>query len=273
MFFILMQRTKKWPTDGHSGISFFPNAATNPEVAVAYELDPDARTLYGGGKVLGDLEDDEVLAFSTLIIKSNERMRVMAPATRSSDGSYDFVDEAFNPMLRTRSTYTQNWDYDKFGDSDFIPKSVLNDLAIDSYQEFGSKWKNAMHRDYIYYGFTKEKDTDGELNPFVRESILRFRVDPDALANMSEITSGDPYFVDTYTVWRNKNKLEGNAIQSHIWSDGAFELEFTFYFGEGVPDAMTSFSKIFSVRPEELKELENGNHDDSRFEPAWRYQL
>lgn len=226
------------------------------DIAVGYEGDEIVHSLYVNGEKAGDINSGEFPAFPVVIVKNNERIKISSTFTKSSDIKYEFIDDAFNGTknVETKSVYDKYWDYDKDGSSKFVPTNKLDDLVVGAYKEFGQRWGNAMHRDYIYYGLSKTKTTDGELNTFISERILRFQIDPSARASITD-PGKDPYFIEQTTKWRNKNALKGNEIQQYLWSDGAFEICFTFYTGIGLPDIMSSYKKVFSVRPQELWEI------------------
>ena len=229
---------------------------SDAEVAVGYADYSDVHPIFVKGTKAAEIGVDEYPAFPVLIVKNNERLRVVSPATKGTKGSYEFVDEVFdgskNPT--TKGTYTQVWDYYTDASSNFVPEDRLNDLVIGAWDEFGKGWGKAMHRDYIYYGMTKTNTTNGELNTFIREKILRFQIDPNASYSMID-PGKDPTFNNEVERWRVENNLHGNEIQQYLWSDGSFEIYLTCYWGNGLPDELVAFGKSFSVRPQDLWEL------------------
>lgn len=229
----------------------------DPEVAVGYEDNSDSHIVYIDGRKAYELQSGEFPSFPVLIVKDNERIRVVSEPTKGGEGTYEFVDEAFDGSKNalTKATwYDQTWDYNTDGSSDFVDESLLDDLVIGAWNEFGDGWENAMHRDYIYYGMSKTKTTGGELNPLIREKILRFKINPSAASSMID-PGKDPQFNSEVTIWKKENELKGNDIQKMLWSDGAFEIAFSFFWGEDLPDEMGKITKKFSVRPQEIWEL------------------
>lgn len=229
----------------------------DPEVAVGYEDNSDSHIVYIDGRKAYELQSGEFPAFPVLIVKDNERIRVVSEPTKGGEGTYEFVDEAFDGSKNalTKATwYDQTWDYNTDGSSDFVDESLLDDLVIGAWNEFGDGWNNAMHRDYIYYDMTKTKTSDGKLNSFIREKILRFKISPKDAFTMID-PGKDPQFNSEITIWKKANELKGNDIQNILWSDGAFEINFTFFWGEDLPDEMGYFTKSFSVRPYDIWEL------------------
>lgn len=226
------------------------------DIAVGFDDRSTSHRLYSEGKEVGSICVGEYPTFPILIVKSNERMKESID-TKSGSASFSFADDAFNG-LQTKSSYTQEWEYDKDGASDFIPNSYLNNLVTSAYEEFGTSWGNAMHRDYIYFGMTKNNTNNGEENTFITERIVRFQIEPASFFAISD-SSKDPQFIDEITRWKNGNAFKGNDIQPYLWSEGSFEINFDFYWGIDQANNMKKFSKVFPVKAYELWELTKSN--------------
>lgn len=229
----------------------------DPDIAVGYEDNSDFHQLYINGRVGGVINNGDIPAFPIILVKNNERMLMTSPQTKGSDPTYDFAHSVYNPQNRveTKKTYTQYWDYDSTGTSNFAAKDQLNDLVIDAYDEFGKGWNNAMHRDYIYYGMNKANTTNGKLNPNIVETIFRFRVATAAASSISDNVDGDPSFNGSIERWKDANAFEGNEIQPFLWTEGAYEIEFIFNWGNGTSTSVKELPKVFTVEPHELWEL------------------
>jgi hypothetical protein len=227
-------------------------------IVVTYNDVDGSHHLYMNGEYVGLLDEGNFPVFPILIVKENERMRLKDVPTKSNRPEYEFVNEVFDGSKRIETKakhYTEYWDYDNWGLYNYEFADKLSPLVINAYNEFGDSWNNAMHRDYIYYGMTKNNTTHGVLNKSIVESIYRFRIKPEAVKTICDTLSNDPYFIEIITKDKKKNKLSGNEIQALLWSEGALEIEMKFYLGDGTPDSMTTFSKIFTVQPKDLWEV------------------
>ena len=165
--------------------------------------------LFADGKAAGTIEEGEIPGFPVLIVKSNERMKVVSPATKGGCIQYAFVDDAFDGSLGTIETKAKtnpvNWDYDTSGESVFEEAQKIDSKVVAAYEEFKDT-PNAAQRDYIYYGLTKEKPIDGDYKSSVKEYLYRFRINPAVISTIFDSKPKDPEFVDTYSVKRDKNQ-------------------------------------------------------------------
>ena len=233
-----------WSYMGENAFSASRWDTSDPEVAVAFELDCGGRTLYGDGKIIGRLESNEYPAFPALIVKNNERMKVTSPATRGSDQCYDFVDEAFDG----NSEQTRGWitwrNYDINLDApiadEYLPEEELKAISpqtLEAYKQF-KNFDDALQRDYIYYGLTRTK-TEGKLkeNLHLQEMMYKIKLRSN---NSSLLTDGtqenptgkDPVFLhstdDEY--WNKGGEYSHEELADpgrFNWVDGS--LDFYFY--------------------------------------------
>ena len=232
---------------------------TSDEVAVGISDGSSKHLLFADGKAAGTIEEGEIPGFPVLIVKSNERMKVVSPATRGGCIQYAFVDDAFDGSLGTIETKAQtntvNWDYDTSGESVFEEAQKIDSKVVAAYEEFKDT-PNAAQRDYIYYGLTKEKPIDGDYKSSVKEYLYRFRINPAVISTIFDSKPKDPEFVDTYSVKRDKNRLkpDKNEIQSHLWAGGALEIVIQVFLGNGMPNSMETFSKNLTIYPSALWE-------------------
>lgn len=237
------------------------------EVFVGISDNSSEHVLYLNGDEAGKVPEDAVLCSPVVIVKSNERMRVVSPATRGSDAAFDFVCDAYDGRKNapeTRVHYTDiDWNYDKSGESDFAPISDIPAMVINAAKEFSFNNPKTAQRDYIYYGMSKYNTNAGVLDQTIKEYVYRFKIDPkkcDAIMDYtnSSDTKHDPSFKDETKVFKKqKNKLDpdSNEIQNYIWSDGSLEMNFIFYLGNYGSNVLSSYKTPMSIQPSELWEI------------------
>lgn len=232
-------------------------------VCVGYDDGLKDHQVYHNGELFDTISSSEVTCYPVVIVKSNERIKVVSPATKGSEISYEFVSDAFDgskrdPMTKA-SIFEHDLTYEGRDNSNFVPASDLSDKVIGAYNEFGMSWQNAAHRDYIYYGMSKTNTTNGIPNTFIRERLYRFKVNPKVLNTIKGLTSyeNDPDLLSEVTI---KGQSNGNNYleeiktdQRSLWADGEYEFYFQAYIGENrMPYGNNSMNITISVSPEEL---------------------
>ena len=224
------------------------------EVAVLCREDKD-NTLYENGEAIGQMETGDIPAFPCLVVKTNERLRVNTSVTRADGGvSYEFVSDAFDGSKR--APQTRHWDADidlePQEDLDaYVSGSSLSPSIIQAYREFKDVF-NACHRDYIYYGMTKDKK-EGTLNRRIREKIWRFCVSPLAYQTISN--SNDTEDPGLQNTTQEKRQLTNEEILQRIWTDGNFEFQFKVYVGKEGVETSADGGPYFTVKPQDLYSL------------------
>lgn len=238
---------------------------TSDDIFVGISDDDCDHVLFSNGKNLGTVPAEIVPCSPVVIVKSNERMRMVTPSTKGSDAVFEFVDDVYDgskitPETKTHDT-TINWTYDKSGETNFAPEASLPSIVKDAYNQMGVS-NTAAQRDYIYYGMTKTNSTSGKLDCTIREYVYRFKIDKSKLTildyhNTSDAKT-DPEFLPVSQVFKKKaNKLSAgsNAIQKYLWSEGSLELAFTFYMGTYGSNVLSSYTVPLTVQPSELWEV------------------
>ncbi len=202
-------------------------------VGVTYIDGNEDNAVYGDGKVVGCLADNELPGFPILVVKDNERMRVSGGLTKGTELSYEFISEAYdNNAPLTKGRTVSEWDVDLpvDGSTELVPESAIEPLVIEAWNEFrGNDY--AAQRDYVYYGMTNEKK-EGVLNNNIRERIFRFKLSPGSysrIADQENDNPADPALNGTITV--KKNQLSTTDLINNIWKGGNYEMEFNVYIG------------------------------------------
>lgn len=219
------------------------------EVAVLCREDKD-NTLYENGEAIGQMETGDIPAFPCLVVKTNERLRVNTSVTRADGGaSYEFVDDAFDGSKRAPQTRHWDADIDLEPQEDleaYVSGSSLLSSVIQSYKEFKNVF-NAFHRDYVYYGITKE-NKPGILNQRIREKLYRMCINPTAFIRLSD-DEVDPKLQNTT---QEKRQLSNAEILQRIWTDGAFEFRIYYYVGSENDDKAMDRKMSFTCRADKL---------------------
>lgn len=209
-------------------------------VAVGYDDMLDEHPLFYNGELLGKMPSDAFPGFPTLIVKSNERMKISPVRTKSGELEFEFVDEAFNGMKEAETKgmwgyeawdmWNENQPYDLVVPGDnFISEKDLKAISpetIRAYEEFGLGWNNGVQRDYINYGMSKTNTDNGVLNKFERDLIYNISFTIKTLWTMAD-SPGDPSFKPLYT-GRDDRPGFNDALR-RLWGDGNFEIKIEFY--------------------------------------------
>lgn len=202
-------------------------------VGVTYLDGNDDNAVYGDGKVVGCLADNELPGFPILVVKYNERMKVSGGLTKGAGLSYEFISDAYDNMSpATKGRTVLEWDIDLpiDGSTELVPESAVEPLVIEAWEEFkGNDY--AAQRDYVYYGMTNEIK-EGTLNRYIREKIFRFKLSPGSYGRMADQRNdyeNDPQLSDLIEV--KKDQLSTTDLINRIWKDGQFEMDFNLYYG------------------------------------------
>lgn len=231
-------------------------------VCVGYDDGLEEHSVYHNGELFDTINSSEVTCYPVVIVKSNERIRVVSPITKGSAPRYEFISDAFDGSKRTPDLKASVFEHDlplNEDNSNFVPSSDLPDDVIASYNEFGTSWQNATQRDYIYYGMSKSKTTNGIPNTFIRERLYRIKVSPTVLSTIKGPTEqdADPDMIRETTI---VGQTEGNDYletiknnQRKLWAEGAYEINIQAFIGEDrMPYGLTSMNQTISVLPEQL---------------------
>lgn len=239
---------------------------SSKEVFVGISDDSSDHVIFLNGKEAGTVSAGTIPCSPVVIIKSNERMRVVSPATRGSEATFDFVYDVYdgrNKQPETRVHYSKiDWIYDKSGESDFVPASKLPSIVKTAAEQFSYNNNKVAQRDYIYYGMSKSNTDKGRLDQTIKEYVYRFKIDKSKLTildyhNSSDVKT-DPSFKSESRVFKKKkNKLspEDNEIQKYLWSEGSLEISFTFYLGTYGSSVLSSYKVPMTIKPSDLWEI------------------
>lgn len=229
------------------------------DILVGYSQKGESHTLYKNGEEYLALSLGEIPETPTVIIKENERMKVISPSTKGDNMVYDFVDPYFDggiePETKGRAWYEDDIELNYESISNFVPANDLDTLLLGAYREFGSGYHGAgCQRDYIYYGMTPEIPVDGICNDYIRERFYRFKINPNSYSSISQ--DYDPHLSDPIDVKGRKNQLSAEELMERIWSDGAFEFVFDVYLGtSGVMPTSSSATIRYTASASEVFDL------------------
>lgn len=253
---------------------------SDPCVGVGFEDNLSDHLVYGNGAVVQTVSRGVIPSFPVVLVKDNERMKITSANTKSGDLSFDYADPAFRNIKTKYDVYDydyilSNSDYTEYGD--WVEDRFLSDVSISAWNEFGQRWGNAAQRDYIYYGMTKSLSS-GLLDRFMRERLLRFRIDPhEALGIMSMPDDDDPEFrEDDIVRYKNSNKLdeENMELGAWDWTSGRFEIRIAITTSCENRE-VSLFEQTFSLAPSDLFKLSKVhivNEQGTWFHTAkWQY--
>ena len=232
---------------------------SDEQVAVTYAKNNDNSVFYAEGDSLLSLPKGDLPNFPFMVVKSNERMKVVGKkATRSANNSdmdmnkYDFVDSAFDgtKSCETRAKYshydednTETAPEDKpyLKEADGLDKRCItayNNHYIDKY---------LIDREYVYYDLSPNNKENGKLDPNVREKLYKFRIDSLKYGSITDKQIGeDPHLKND--AYYKKGHPSDEQIAKDLWTDGAFEIVFQVYLGNS---SMTE-TKTISVNGSDL---------------------
>lgn len=77
---------------------------TEEFVCVGYDDGLNEHPVYHNGSLFDTINSSEVTSFPVVIVKSNERIRKVIPATKGSPVSYEFVSDAFDGSKTSHDT-------------------------------------------------------------------------------------------------------------------------------------------------------------------------
>lgn len=236
-------------------------------IAVIAKLDDD-NTIFEDGEPIGILPTTDIPGFPCLVVKNNERMKIVNQSTRTTGIEYEFIADAYNGSKKSQtrhSTFDINNLETPVETDCYLPISELDPSIIKAWDEFKNIPK-ASQRDYIYYNIDKSNQS-GELNHNFRETLYKFKINPEWLQIISDQLGKDPS--DANFVQR-KRYATNEEIIKNMWTEGKFEIVFETYLGtDKSPNAMShkipfslSASKLWSVKNVHV------NHQNGSF---WRH--
>ncbi len=206
------------------------------QVAVTYAKGNNSSVFYSEGDSILSLPAGSLPSFPFLVVKSNERMKVVGTGTtRAGQGvsyQYDFVDPAFDgsKTVHTRASY-----YDEKNpeaapeDKPYLRKSVIDRRCVDAYN-FSKQNRRFIDREYIYYNLSPKNPTGGQLEPNIREKIYMFRISPAEYDRLIDKETGQDPHLEEYEFYKTWHPSLAQ-IAKDLWTDGAFEIIIQSYKG------------------------------------------
>lgn len=245
---------------------------SEPEVATTYAEGNTFSTFYGAGDSILSLNVGEIPDFPFMVVKSNERMKVVQSSTRAGEAPvYAFVDEAFNAKSNTGTRGGKSGWSDKNIDSQYIEStepylqaSEIDPLVLQAYAKYPNN-ENGCMREYIYYGVGDPSRTQGVLNTQYAEKLYKFKVLPIAYSKISDDKTSstlDPTIpTNNYTSHKSSELSDEKLIQFYqsIWTTGNYEFVFTIFQGNS-SSTLSSVVKYVSVMPTQLFQLKSIRH-------------
>ncbi|MCR5077942.1 MAG: hypothetical protein K6A82_07900 [Prevotella sp.] len=240
--------------------------ATDPSIAVSYSNGNIYSTFYEDGDSLLSLDKSELPNFPFLVVKNNERMKIVAGhstgTTRNSVSNlaYDFSNEAFDGSKKrpaTRDSYVEEINpTPNPAAKPYLTKDELSPICIQAFKEF-KRDRYHLDRDYIYYGLSKTKQKNGKLNPNVFERFYKFSVNPQeykTITDNEDVNNEDPTVVHDRdgNLYHHDSKPDYDGIIKDLWTNGNFEFVFRFVRANRDDKVVESETKYLSVSPIDL---------------------
>ena len=225
----------------------------NEQVAVTYAKGNDSSVFYSEGDSILSLPAGSLPSFPFLVVKSNERMKVVGTGTtRAGQGvsyQYDFVDPAFDgsKTAHTRANY-----YDENNtevapeEKPYLRKDEIDPKCVEAYN-FHKKDEDCIDREYIYYGLSPIHKENGHFNVNYREKLYKFRIDPLEYYSIADLHINDDPALRGDALYK-KGHPSTEQIAKDLWTDGAFEICVEVFSGTGNPSEL----KIIPVKGNDL---------------------
>ena len=233
----------------------------------------DEHPLYYNGELVGKLKNGSFPDFPVLIVKSNERMRVVASDTRSGEPEYGFVSPVFDGSLfnGTRGytvTILDNPDTSYYSCRDIVSRNqnyistadltAISPESIAAYNEFGTSCDNGVQRDYIYYGMSQSDSAHGILNNYERELLYRFcfATNNDIYDSSDSPDDPDPDLDKMVTPGKYYSNHEYSfaRILDELWGTGQYEIKLEFI--KGAPNGSVVIQPLYlHIPPDKLMHI------------------
>lgn len=210
--------------------------SSQDQIATTYATGNDNSVFFAEGDSLLSLPTGSLPNFPFLVVKSNERMKVVGGTSSTRAGNapshYDFVDPAYDgtKVKQTRASY-----YDEKNsevapeEKPYLEKEQLDSRCIEAYN-LAKNNKHLIDREYIYYNLSPQNRSNGELDPYVREKLYMFRVSPNKYNQIiDEQLEEDPKLKND--AFYKKGHPSTEQIAKDLWTNGAFEIVFQSYKG------------------------------------------
>lgn len=223
------------------------------QIATTYAAGNNESVFFSEGDSLLSLPAGSLPNFPFLVVKSNERMKVVggASATRAGEASlqYDFVDPAYDgtKVGQTRaSNYEENNSEVAPEDKPYLKKEQLDPRCIEAYN-LSKNNKDLIDREYIYYNLSPQNPSNGQLDPYMREKLYMFRVSPSKYSQIIDEQLGEDPKLKNDSYYK-KGHPSTEQIAKDLWTNGAFEIVIaSFKGGDGLTE-----TKPISVQGSDL---------------------
>lgn len=186
--------------------------------------------LYYDGEHCCTLRKGSFPEYPVLIVKENERMKILTAKTRSSDYTYSFASEAYNPnSMETKVTPVTSTIYFELNPGSNSVEATSFELAypdvVQAWNEYGDDVYGAQ-RNLLYFGLN-QGETLGILNPKIRESIYAIRLNDKLCMDdpkQSDTDESHDAIIGNKTLYDN-DVLNNDELLNTLWSDGQLEIQ------------------------------------------------
>lgn len=253
---------------------FGPNKwnLTEDSVGVGYRTSSMKHEVFCNGVLDCVLDKLEFPSAPTLIVKENERMKIIS-STKGIGYIFDYSDPEYNGMNADNNIRTKY--YDEYHDYYLDYSTVNYDIPVSSlpYRLEGvlsetSVNNNLKQRDYLYYDMTALRDS-GVVNNHYKERLLKFKVNPNSRYWFDDTNNTDLDFdseLFTANFWGTSvGSMSQAQIQDHTWGEGALDFRIEIYGKNGLihnTPMHVPFEDVFSVKKvrERTRYRDNGRY-------------
>lgn len=189
------------------------------------------------------IETDLIPGFPTLVLKTNERIRITPdsdkPSFRSGDISFSFIDDVFDGRVQNnQNSLSMNQ----------LIWSTIFDPKIYQVRNVGDVWQ----RDYVYFGITQNQST-GVIDRSFRERLFTIKFNTSAgYYKISQDYSGANGVIMDQRI-RDSESLTG-------WTDGIFEFRVTLVPNDLTPTTSNAISSFFQAKGSDLFDVTYTSH-------------
>lgn len=210
--------------------------SSQEQIATTYATGNDNSVFFTDGDSLLSLPAGSLPNFPFLVVKSNERMKIVGKTTFTRADKeqlhYDFVDPAYDgtKLNKTRGSFFDEKNSEIAPEEKpYLKKDQLDSHCIEAYNL--SKNNNYLiDREYIYYNLSPQNHSNGKLNPYIREKLYMFRVSPSKYHQIIDEKLGeDPKLKND--VYYKEDQPSKEDVAKDLWTNGAFEIVFQSYKG------------------------------------------
>ena len=222
------------------------------QIAVTYAKGNDSSVFYSEGEPVLSLSEGYLPSFPFLVVKSNERMKILhklggTRAGQSVSYQYDFVNPAFDgsKTASTRARYYEDNNTELAPEEKpYLKKEAVDPSCVEAYN-LNKKNGSLIDREYVYYGLSPEHSQHGSYNLNIREKLFMFRIAVNQPVYVVDGENNNSVLKENVSYKSERPSTE--QVVKELWTNGYFELVIYVYAGTGGGE-----EKVLSVSGQDL---------------------